>query len=167
MEEANCSPFPPITSSLSCFHIARTLMLGLAMSNADNRQEHLSPWWKKPLHIVAKMLLSGLFLNIYNFKLPRLKTSNSYCPRWKKDRISQRLLVHSYVPFIPSYKQVFWRACSILRFSTPCPIFFGIISHRVVLSQWLQILFWRLEDKIFYELALQNTNSHNLLWIFN
>lgn len=66
---------------------------------------------KKPLLIVAKMLLLSLFLNIYNFKLPRLKTPLTATVLDEKERSSQRLLVHSNVP---SYKQVFLHAYSVL-----------------------------------------------------
>lgn len=44
------------------------------MSNADKRHKHSLLVEKSP-HRVAKMLVSGLFLNTYNFKLPRVKIS--------------------------------------------------------------------------------------------
>lgn len=44
------------------------------MSSADKGMS-VSLLVEKPLHRVAKMLVASLFLNIYNFQLPRLKIS--------------------------------------------------------------------------------------------
>lgn len=101
-------------------------MSGLAMSNADKRHEHLSLLVEKPLHRVAKMLVSSLFLNIYNFKLPRLKIPLAPTAlEEKKDSGSHMLLVHSNVPLL----QELWHASNVLLISLTIKTFSNPLSN--------------------------------------
>jgi len=82
---------------------------------------------EKPLHRVAKMLASSLFLNIYNFKLPRLKISLARTAlEEKKDSGSHMLLVPSNVPLL---QQVLWHASNLLLISLTIKTFYNPLSN--------------------------------------
>lgn len=71
------------SSLTTSWYHQNSLMSGLAMSNADKRHEWLCLCWKT---FAQNCKNAGIkvFLNIYNFKLPRLKISSTYCPKRKK-----------------------------------------------------------------------------------
>lgn len=155
-------------SSLRPSHRQNSLMSGLAMSNADKRHKHPLLVEKSP-HRAAKMLVSSLFLNTYNFKLPRVKISlastglegKKQTNKKKKNSGTHMLLVYSTVYLL---QQVLCYASNLLTiktFSNALSIILYYLSHGQVLSHWFKILFLRFEDKISYFINLSyKTDVH-------
>lgn len=134
VEEANCPQFllEGFPSQPSSYR-QNSLMSGLAMSNADKRHKHSLLVEKSP-HRVAKMLVSGLFLNTYNFKLPRVKISlapTSLEEKKKKDSGTHMLLVYSSVHLL---QQVLCYASNLFLISLTIKAFSNSLSNILLLS---------------------------------
>lgn len=116
------------TSQLSCFPIARMLWCQNLQWAMQIEGMSIFLLAEKLLHRVAKMLVSSLFLNIYNFKLPRLKISlaPTALEGKKKDSNSHMLLVHSNVP-LP--QQVLSHASNVLLISPSIKTFSSPLSN--------------------------------------
>lgn len=84
-------------------------------------------WRRKSLHRAAKMLVSSLFLNIHNFKLPRVKISLALTAlgKKKKDSGSHMLLVYSNVHLL----QVLWHVSNLFLISLTIETFSNLSSH--------------------------------------
>lgn len=110
------------SSLTTSWYHQNSLMSGLAMSNADKRHEWLCPCWKT---FAQNCKSAGIkfFLNIYNFKLPRLKISLAPTAlEEKKDSESHMLLV-------PLLQQVLWHASDVFLISLTIKTFSNLLSN--------------------------------------